>query len=318
MAGSIKALKRNIWNIPYIDQPVAFWEKVRDYYGNYIKEVYIPISDDILPSGRPAQSSQFLDEFLSSRLFNINILINPVVLMQPVEKIATAVTENLKKLRDSFKITSCTVTNIMLAEKIKDAIPGLEITASVLADIYNQGQLSLAGNIFDTIVPSSRILRNLPALQSIRKSFKGKIRLIVNEGCLSGCPFRTQHFFEMGSKLDYPESLCKNTLLKNPWLRLTGSWILPQHLYMFDGIYDELKLSGRVTLQNSNKFMKVLGAYVGRKPLLPHEIGGGPASLLLPLNITDSFYKYTLSCLHQCYGCRICKDYYNKELAEIT
>jgi hypothetical protein len=318
MDSNMNKQESSIWNIPYIDQPVVFWEKVKDRYGRFIKEVYVPVSDSILPSGRPVQPSRFLNDFMEYRLFNINILINPVVLMQPAEKIAATVTDNLKKLYDSYAITSCTLTNITLAERIKHALPDMKITASVLMDISGQGQLSLIGDIFDTIVPSSRILRNLPTLQTIRKSFRGRIRLIVNEGCLPGCPFRTQHFFEMGSKLDYPESLCKNILAKNPWLRLTGSWILPQHLYMFNGLYDELKISGRVTLQNSNKFMKILGAYISRKNLQPHEIGGGPASLLLPLNITDAFYKSTLTCSHQCYGCNICEDYYKRQLEEIS
>ena len=93
-------------------------------------------------------------------------------------------------------------------------------------------------------------------------------------------------------------------------MRLTGAWVLPQHLYLYDGIYDELKLAGRVTLRDPKKYITALDAYLHRKPLPPNEIGGGPASVLEPIEITEEFFAQTLHCRHQCYTCTICRDYY--------
>lgn len=75
--------------------------------------------------------------------------------------------------------------------------------------------------------------------------------------------------------MDQPQSLCDETLEKQPWLRFTGAWVLPQHLHFYDGLYDDLKLAGRVTLKNPADYRRVLDAYVHKKPLTPDKIGGG-------------------------------------------
>jgi hypothetical protein len=112
---------------------------------------------------------------------------------------------------------------------------------------------------------------------------------MVNEACLGGCPYRTQHFFERGHGDWFPESLCGPLLEVQPWLRLTGAWILPQHLRFYEGVYDRLKLAGRVTLQDPQKYVAVLGAYVNRRSMTPDAIGGGPASVLQAATISDEF-----------------------------
>jgi len=133
---------------------------------------------------------------------------------------------------------------------------------------------------------------------------------MVNESCLPGCPFRVQHFHEMGNGFPYPLSLCDEMLNKHPWMRLTSGWILPQHLHLYEGTYDELKIAGRVTLRDPRLFRRVLDAYVHRRPLPPSDIGGGPASVLDQIEISESFFAKTLTCGHNCHACSLCRDYY--------
>ena len=140
---------------------------------------------------------------------------------------------------------------------------------------------------------------------------------MVNESCLTSCVLRTQHFYEMSNPdIAYPGSLCKNLLDQKPWLRLTGGWILPQHLFLFNGLYDEIKLSGRVSLQQPDLYFKVFDSFLHEKKLLPNEIGGGPASVNLPVDIGVEFYKYTLECKKNCATCSICADYWNVKTRE--
>jgi len=299
-----------IWVIPYIDQPLSFWQNLAGHYDRYIHEVYFPIPLDNVPSGRPLQPTLHFEEFLATSPFRLSVLINPIVFPRPVEEMAPAIIEMLKNLRQSFSIHSATLSNAMLAKKIRDSIPGLRLTASVLMDIFSPNQLAMIDGVFDALVPSSRIVRNLPALATLRESFSGEIRLIVNEGCLPNCIFRTQHFFEMGAKLAYPQSLCQDMLSQNPWLRLTGSWILPQHLHLYDGLFDTLKLAGRVTLQNPTYYRDVLNAYIFRKKRSPHRIGGGPASPRAPIDVSEEFFKQTLRCQKSCLRCDVCRDYF--------
>jgi oxygen-independent coproporphyrinogen-3 oxidase len=200
---------------------------------------------------------------------------------------------------------------------IKKEYPDLSLTASTLMDIHTPVQLTMLDELFDTIVPSGKILRNREVLQSLRNGFRGKIRLLVNEACLPGCVHRTQHFYEMGPlAVDHPASLCNQMLDRHPWLRLTGAWILPQFLDLYDGLYDEFKLAGRITLQDPEKYMHVLSHYVERRDLMPYEIGGGPASPPPSVNIEKEFFKYTLGCAHNCDDCSYCREYWIKVIRD--
>jgi hypothetical protein len=140
---------------------------------------------------------------------------------------------------------------------------------------------------------------------------------MVNESCLPDCLYRTQHFYEMSDRvIRFPESLCRETLEEYPWLVLTGSWILPQHLRFFEGVYDEIKLDGRVSLNKPEKFNEVLKSYIFKTSLSPDKIGGGPAYVRFPIEISDTFYQTTLECDKKCMTCNFCRDYFNRHYNE--
>jgi hypothetical protein len=294
---------------------MEFWEGLREEFGGAIREVYLPLSVDLLGSGRPPQPAAYVDEFLSRRLFPVNILVNPLTLPRPVDEIAGVVVAELKRLIHQGGIAGATVTNLQLAVRIREALPGLPLTASTLMDIAQPQQALLLRGVCDTLVPATRVMRDLPALRALRAAFAGPIRLIVNEACLPGCPHRTQHFHEMGAGFADPVSLCQEMLAREPWLRLTGAWVLPQHLHLFDGVADEWKLAGRVTLRSPEKYRQVLRAYVNRTPLTPDAIGGGPASVAEPIEVREDFYARTLHCGRACHTCTLCPDYYATAMA---
>ncbi|MBN1542628.1 radical SAM protein [candidate division KSB1 bacterium] len=302
------------WLIPYIDQPPAFWQDLAAEFSPSIRAVYFPIDAKMIGSGRPPQPNKHLQSLLEKRLFKHSLLINPVTMPGPVESIAPAIIDHIAHLHERFGIDDVTFTSLQLAALVKEALPQLKLTASTLMDIAAANQLPMLEGICDAVVPASRIMRNLPALQQLHRSFSGRIRMIVNEACLPGCPYRIQHFYEMSRGRPFPKSLCQELLREKPWLRLTGAWVLPQHLHLFTGIYDELKLAGRVTLQNPQTYRRVLKVYITRQPLMPHEIGGGPASVLQPMIIEEDFYLKTLHCGGQCAGCDICPQYYEKAI----
>lgn len=298
------------WIIPYIDQPLSFWEAVEENYSRFGLEVYFPLSADIIGSGEPTQPSRQLDAFLRHSPFPCSALLNSLTLPRPVEIVTPAVIETLRMLVGEYNIASATVTNLTLARRIREKLPDLPLTASCLMQVSKPNQVEMMDGVFDNLVPSTCITRDLPALKALRKAFKGRIRLIVNEGCLPGCVYRVQHFHEMGNDWPHPLSLCAELLAKKPWLRLTGGWVLPQHLHLYEGVYDDLKLAGRVTLSNPKGYLRVLRSYVNRLPLTPDNIGCGPASVLEPLEITEEFFANTLTCGHVCHDCTFCRDYY--------
>lgn len=298
------------WILPYIDQPTEFWQELALRYGSHIREIYFPLPLEGMGSSRPPQTEAHLNDFLESAPLNASVLINPIVLPYPIEKLSVPVMERLRTLCDRHPIKSVTVANPELGRCIREQVPELELTASVVMDIHTPHQVAMIDGIFDHLVPATRIVRDKEALQRLRHAFNGNIRLMLNEACLPGCPYRAQHFFEMCKGTAPPKSLCNRLLTDNPWLRLTGAWVLPQHLDLYTGLYDDLKLAGRVTLNNPLDYLRVIDAYVQRRPLTPDAIGGGPASLLSPMTINRDFFAHTLACKHQCHQCDHCRNYY--------
>jgi hypothetical protein len=302
------------WVIPYVDQDPSFWEEIADRFGAHVKEVYFPMPGGVLASGRGKQPDCHLETFLRHAPLSKSVLLNPIVLSRPVEEIAPSVLSALKRLHEEFGVKSTTVTHPTLARYIREECPDFRITASVLMRIARPAQVLVVRDYVDAIAPDTSLVRDLDGLRRLRNTFSGGICLIVNEACLPGCPYRTQHFYEMGYGDSYPHSLCQQTLEKYPWLRLTGAWILPRHLGYYEGLYDSLKLAGRVTLRDRARYMTVLNAYVKREAILPRDIGGGPASVLDAMDVPDELFESLLHCDKNCHSCSICRDYYEQAI----
>jgi collagenase-like PrtC family protease len=303
----------SIWVIPYIDQGLEFWEQIEERFGEQIREVYFPVPEGGFASGRGRQPEQFLDAFLRRAPLAKAVLLNPIVLPRPVELLAPAILSTLQHLEGDYGVQCVTVTSAALARIVKDSLPHWHVTASVLMGIASPSQAWLVQDWVDAITVDNRLVRDLAGLRALRLAYAGEIRMIVNEACLPNCLFRTQHFYEMGYGTDFPGSLCRQMLEERPWLRLTGAWILPRHLAWYDGLYDTLKLAGRVTLRDPARYLNVLGAYVDREPILPRDIGGGPASPLEAVEVSDEWFEFVLRCDKLCHVCSVCSMQYIKD-----
>lgn len=302
------------WIIPYVDRPLDFWQEVDRRFGLQVREVYFPVPGRQIASGRPPQPEGRLGEFLRHAPLPKAVLVNPIVLPRPVEAIAPDVLTTLRRLEGEFGVRRVTITNPTLARRIKEALPGWHVAASVLMGIAGPVQAWLVGDGVDAITVDNRLVRDLAGLRQLRQAYSGEIRLIVNEACLPGCPFRTQHFYEMGYGTDLPQSLCQDVLQQHPWLCLTGAWILPRHLHYYDGLYDGLKLAGRVTLRDPDRYLRVLDAYVNCRPILPCDIGGGPASPLAAIDVSDEWFEFVLHCDKRCDLCSVCREQYEQAI----
>jgi hypothetical protein len=303
------------WVIPYVDLEPAFWDEVADRFGDHVLEVYAPMPGETLASGRGRQPHRWLERFLRDAPLNKAVLANPIVLSRPVEEVGPQILDALRRLHGDWGVRSVIVANLALARLIVETLPQFSVTASTLMGIATPAQALMVRDTLDALTPDTRLTRDLAGLRRLRDAFAGEIRLIVNESCLPGCPHRIQHFYEMGYSASFPRSLCQQTLDARPWLRLTGSWILPQHLHYYDGLVDRWKLAGRVTLNDRTRYLTVLDAYVNRTPLGPRDIGGGPASVLDDVEIADDWFESVLTCDKRCHDCSICRDYYRQACA---
>ena len=76
----------NRWSIPYIDQPLDFWEAIQNDYGPFVSEVYFPLPGGIIGSGRSPLPDSHTESFLRHSSLNKNVLLNAVTLPRPVEE----------------------------------------------------------------------------------------------------------------------------------------------------------------------------------------------------------------------------------------
>jgi hypothetical protein len=295
------------WAIPFVNLPVDFWRSLVADYGCAIREVYFPIDLAGVGSGRPPQPQQHLRSLLEARIVPMSVLVNPMVLPQPLEVIGPRISDELLKLYEMHGVASATLSDVRLAELVRRRVPAMRLAASCLLEITEPGQARALRGLFDVLVPATRVVRLPDRIAALREAFGGPVRLLVNEGCLTGCLDRKQHFYEMALGGGSLRSLCNERLNREPWLRLTGAWILPQHLAQYDRMADEYKLAGRATLGQAEHYRKVLKAYVRRTALWPHEIGGGPASVLKRWSVPAAHFQQLLRCNHVCGDCTICR-----------
>jgi hypothetical protein len=300
------------WVIPYVDQPLEFWAGIRERFGRDVAAVYFPMPGGGFASGRPLQPEEQLVAFLRAAPLAGEVVVNPIVLPRPVEEMAPEIVGALRRLEGEFGVQRVTVTSLELARHIKESLPGYCVAGSVLMGIAAPAQALMAAGCLDAVAPDTRLVRDLAGLRRLREAFAGEIRLLVNEACLPGCPLRTQHFYEMAYGGAPPRSLCTAILEEQPWLRLTGAWILPRHLPHYAGVYDTLKLAGRVTLRNPERYVSVLHAYIEGGAILSRDIGGGPASPLTGLDVSDEWFEYVLHCDKRCATCQVCRAAYQQ------
>jgi len=301
--------------LPYIDQPGAFWERVAAAVAPDRVTVYFPLSGvsaecAAIGSGRPQQPSAHLGALLASEHVERSVLINPIVHAGPADSAFARIEPTLRRLTVEADIAEVVLASVDLARRVRTAFPALSLSASTLLDVATPLQLVYLEGLFDTLTPSDRAMRDPAALRALGEAFPGRIRLMVNEGCLPGCVYRVQHFYEMSSAEAFPASLCTGLLGREPWLALTGAWILPQHLDLFDGLCDELKLDGRVTLRDPERYLRLVCAYARREALELAEIGGGPVTGVPVPPITRAFFQHTLACDRRCATCGYCRSYY--------
>lgn len=108
--------------------------------------------------------------------------------------------ERLHKLLENLRKTGCNkvrVSNAQLLSYILKNYPDFKIYTSTSFEHTQMKQYDTFLRMFPEIsgmVPSYVVNRNFTLLKNLKQLYKGiEIELMVNEGCLPGCPIRVQH-----------------------------------------------------------------------------------------------------------------------------
>jgi len=205
--------------------------------------------------------------------FKTNLLLNNILLgmahdnktlIHDIKKIQNY----LEKLYKTGYLDKVTIGNPYLLELINwNKLKNLEIKTSVNFQIKDAKTIEMLNILSDNWLEKNRLttieiqkdlLRDLKTLKKIKKTLKNKIKLsiIVNEGCITSCPYQLVHqihafttpidalpYFDKNFK--FAIAKCKYITCSAPWKIFDSNWILPKDLKHYKNIIDEFKLTDR-------------------------------------------------------------------------
>ncbi len=215
-----------------------------------------------------------------------------------------------------------TTTSPFVAEIIREAVPGIELRASVNMRIDTLSAIDYLGDRFDSFYLRRDIQRNLERVRMFSEYCRErgkKLCLLANSGCLRSCPVQTfhdnfvAHSSEAATRRPSPgheePAICW-AFYRDPAHRvefLKSSWIRPEDIGRYEGIVDTVKLATR---QHDRPRM-VIGAY------LSGRYNGNLAALMEP-NFSEVFnvdnqrfpadwFGSAADCAAECRNCGRCE-----------
>jgi len=299
-----------------------------------IEALYFPVPRDYMGSGRDLHEPIVYPGQIPSIIKKCNDLnISSQLLLNATYEGCEGLTERfwarledyLKSLRDRG-LTSVVVTNPIYISKIKKKITGLRVESSVNCFLRTvEHALYLRDLGADVLTIDRDINRDIPLIQKIKKTTRLKIRIMLNEGCLSNCPYRVTHYnlLSAGLKLKtepikdiFFDSFCMKIYHRDPLKIFRIPFVPPEALGYYEYVADYYKLSTRTFFTEQIK--RCLIAYSKRRftgNLL--EILDCPGLRYFDYVDNDKlrknrFFEKMLQCNLECGRCHYCKRLFSE------
>jgi len=329
-----------------VEQPFA--EVVAEFLP-HIAEVYFPWLG--LPSGRApiggrhgeidARAREMYQQDLATirdmgvgmnLLFNANCY-GGDAMSKNLEQQVIAVMEALQ--RGIERVDAVTTTSPAIAHMVKQHFPEVATRASVNMRIGTiQGMQQLA-HLFDGYYVRRDLNRNVEHLAELKAwaDTEGKrLSILVNSGCMRDCSGQTFHDNLVAHETAVAENdnidgfmpyACWNLLRdRSNWpVVLQSTWIRPEDLHHYDGLFDVVKLATRL----HDRPHIVIRAYANRRyrgnllDLL--EPGYSPAFAPHILD-NDAFpsdwFERTATCDRRCHTCSYCAQTLERALVDLS
>ena len=254
---------------------------LKGFGGNKIREIYLSGPQDYSGSGRImpiVQNQEFYDviEMTHKEGIRVNVILNSTCEGSEwySDKVVSSTMEYLKRIHEEHGVESVTIANPLYIQEVRRILPNIEICASVLGNIDCVQRAVLYKKMgADVITPDVNINRNLGLLKEIKETTNLELKIMVNEGCLYKCPFRSFHFNATShvsrdvSKDGLDFSFAKffdscNKVIKDDLSQILKScWIRPEDIRKYIGITRFFKIVGRS--QVNNKIIRACKAYLG-------------------------------------------------------
>ncbi|MBC7321190.1 hypothetical protein H5T89_11175 [bacterium] len=325
----------------------SFLSIVKDYK-EHIAEVYFPWGD--FPSGRAVLSNRrgyvnweaqdiLVKDLLAFRSFGIklDLLFNAncygsYAISRYLENQIISILDYLEEKVGGIDIV--TTTSPFIAYIVKKYFPKIETRASVNMQIGTIEGMKYLEEFFDSFHVKREFNRNISYLEELKRwaDRSGKnLYILVNSGCLYSCSGQIFHdnivahdkeIDEIVNVTEWTPYICRN-YLRNPsnWYSvLQGTWIRPEDLHNYEGLFSVVKLATRM----HSRPRLVLNAYINRNYYgnLLDLFEPGLSSIFFPYIIDnkkfpEDWFHRTSACDRKCDRCNYCKDVLKEVLFSI-
>jgi len=241
------------------------------------------------------------------------------------EKLANTVVSILEHLQQAVGgVDIVTTASLAVAHIVKKYFPQVEVRASVNMKIGTVKAMEYVADLFDSFHVMREYNRDLAYLKKLKQwadAHGKKLVILANSGCFAHCSGQVFHdnlvaheseVCEVANMKDFTPYVCWRQLKdKDNWHKvLQNTWIRPEDLHHYEGLFDTVKLATRM---HSHPGM-VIDAYCRGKffgnTLDLFEPGFGRAFQPYVLN-NDAFpadwFEKTSTCTHECHTCGYCK-----------
>lgn len=258
-------MTHRLFSIPYSNKvdPYNYLILINQYKHN-IENIFLGLSE--LPNHLSLQtqenifdSKQFLT--ITKGKYKRIVAYNPIFINEDINHIIKYFDNSIYPLIEKYHIDGFILTNLDLARHIHKDFHDIEIHTSCNAFQFTLRQMEqwreLAGvNLFNPPREAGRI----PELLRTMHEYGYRIKLLVNEGCIFGCPYSYNHACEVASQinqLSVNNKLCGIYDIENIF---KTNLILPKWLDYLDEYVDVYKIAGRNS--SANKLRRMFDAYI--------------------------------------------------------
>jgi hypothetical protein len=234
---------------------------------------------------------------------------------------ALLIQKKLNYYNTNFNVKSVTIADYSVIDLIK----AVELPISLSTNSHNSFAeldmtLELYGSdIFQSIVIQRDLNRNPVKLNSYleRRGLHDKAVLMVNEGCINGCPYKIAGDIEIGmSDIKTKDNVIHGTgcnILKqgHAWTFLTSPFLTKQMVDEFYPKIKTIKLAGRDLPANKIKY-QLRHWTTGVDIKLSKILNVFPSDSELKVSdLNEAYIKDVMTCNKECFSCRRCEHYYN-------
>lgn len=259
------------FSIPYNNtEPEKYLELIEPYKEN-IDNIYLGIPG--IESHCNDNSINHIDAFINTKRFlelskgkykRLITLNKAFYSISDVDK-SLFILNTITPLILTYEIEGVIVSDFNLAVILKETLPDLEIQTSCNTYQFNLNSYKLWNKEVGvtTFNPPREVLRTPELLKEI-KNLGFKLKYIVNEACIYGCPQNINHACYIANSINYiPITYyCERPKWKYSDI-LKTNFILPRHLKLFDEFVDIYKIAGRNS--TTDRIILMIDAYVNER-----------------------------------------------------